>query len=84
MGLDPQGAGVIVVKADPRKAGFEPDNGDSTEEERAALKARMNGPRVWTMKEVLKDRNFWLVMIGYGLLFAAGWIKRSAPAAPAC
>lgn len=66
---------------DPRKVGFEPDNGDSTEEERAALRARMNGPRVWTMKEVLKDRNFWLVMIGYGLLFmvSSGFLQQLVP-----
>ena len=66
---------------DPTKAGFLPDNGDSTEEERAALRARMSGPRVWTMKEVLKDRNFWLVMIGYGLLFmvSSGFLQQMVP-----
>lgn len=66
---------------DPRQAGFEPDNGDSTEEERAALRARMSGPRVWTMREVLKDRNFWLVMIGYGLLFmvSSGFLQQLVP-----
>lgn len=66
---------------DPTKVGFLPDNGDSTEEERAALRARMSGPRVWTMKEVLKDRNFWLVMIGYGLLFmvSSGFLQQMVP-----
>lgn len=41
----------------------------------------MSGPRVWTMKEVLKDRNFWLVMIGYGLLFmvSSGFLQQMVP-----
>lgn len=66
---------------DPRERGFEPDNGDSTEEERAALRARMSGPRVWTMKEVVKNKNFWLVMIGYGLLFmvSSGYLQQMVP-----
>lgn len=66
---------------DPRKVGFEPDNGDSTEEERAALKARMSGPRVWTMKEAMSNKNFWLVLIGYGLLMmvSSGYLQQMVP-----
>lgn len=66
---------------DPRERGFEPDNGDSTEEERAALRARMSGPRVWTMKEVMSNKNFWLIMIGYGLLFmvSSGYLQQMVP-----
>ena len=71
----------ICFPVDPRERGFEPDNGDSTEEERAALRARMSGPRVWTMKEVVKNKNFWLVMIGYGLLFmvSSGFLQQMVP-----
>ena len=71
----------ICFPVDPRERGFEPDNGDSTEEERAALRARMSGPRVWTMKEVVKNKNFWLVMIGYGLLFmvSSGYLQQMVP-----
>ena len=66
---------------DPTKVGFQPDNGDFTEEERAALKARMSGPPVWTMKEVLKNKNFWLIGIGYGLLFmvSSGFLQQLVP-----
>lgn len=66
---------------DPRKVGFEPDNGDYTPEEMEALQKRMNGPCVWTMKEVLKNKNFWLVLIGYGLLFmvSSGYLQQMVP-----
>lgn len=66
---------------DPRERGFEPDNGDSTEEERAALRARMSGPRVWTMKEVMSNKNFWLIMIAYGALFmvSSGYLQQMVP-----
>ena len=66
---------------DPHKVGFEPDNGDFTPEELAALKARMSGPEVWTMKEAIKNRNFWLIGIGYGLLFmvSSGFLQQMVP-----
>ncbi|MCD8332030.1 MAG: MFS transporter [Oscillospiraceae bacterium] len=71
----------IFFPVDPRKVGFEPDNGDFTQEEMDALKTRMSGPRVWTMKEVLMNKNFWLVIIGYGLLFmvSSGFLQQIVP-----
>ncbi len=71
----------ICFPEDPTKRGFQPDNGDFTEEEITALRNRMSGPPVWTMKEALKNKNFWLIGIGYGLLFmvSSGFLQQLVP-----
>lgn len=71
----------FFIPSNPRDAGFEPDNGDFTAEELAAFNARMSGEPVWTMKEVLKDKNFWLLPLGYGLLFMCsnGFLSQMVP-----
>lgn len=61
----------FFIPNDPRKVGFEPDNGDFTPEEREQLTKLMSGPEVWTNKEAMKNKNFWLLGIAYGCLFMA-------------
>ncbi len=41
----------------------------------------MSGPRVWTWREILTNRNFWFVIIGYGLLFmvSSGFLQQMVP-----
>ena len=72
---------LIFIKNDPEQAGFKPDNGDFTEEELAAHRARMSGPMTWTNKEAMKDKNFWLIGIAYGILFmcSTGLLQQLVP-----
>ena len=72
---------LIFIKNDPVDAGFQPDNGDFTPEEMEAHKKLMSGPMVWTNKEALKDKNFWLLGIAYGALFMAstGLLQQLVP-----
>lgn len=71
----------FLIPVDPRKAGFEPDNGDNTPEELEMLAKRMSGPEVWTNKEAFSNRNFWLIGIAYGLLFmvSSGCLQQMVP-----
>lgn len=65
----------------PEEAGMEPDNGDFTPEELAAHKAMMSGEPIWTIKEAMKNKNFWLIGIAYGILFMAstGYLGQMVP-----
>lgn len=58
----------ILWHDDPRKRGYQPDNGDISEEELAAFEnAQKNMIPNWSTKEILTNKNFWLIAIGYGL-----------------
>lgn len=72
---------LIFIKNDPTQAGFQPDNGDFTPEELEAHKKMMTGPMVWTNKEAMKDKNFWLIGIAYGALFmcSTGLLQQLVP-----
>ena len=72
---------LIFIKDNPEDAGFKPDNGDFTPEELEAHKKLMSGPMVWTNKEALKDKNFWLLGIAYGALFmcSTGLLQQLVP-----
>jgi sugar phosphate permease len=71
----------FFISNTPEEAGMLPDNGDFTAEELAAHKAMMSGDPVWTVKEAIKNKNFWLLPIGYGLLFMCsnGFISQMVP-----
>ncbi len=53
----------------PEEAGRLPDNGDFNKEEFEAHKKMMQGPSVWTLKEAMRNKNFWIIPIAYGILF---------------
>ena len=53
----------------PEEAGRLPDNGDFNEAEFEAHKKMMEGPSVWSLKEAMKNKNFWLIPIAYGIIF---------------
>ena len=59
----------IFIPSDPAKVGFLPDNGDFSKEALEAHQRMMAGPPIWTVKEAVRDKNFWLLPIAYGLLF---------------
>ena len=71
----------FFIPDDPRKVGFEPDNGDFTPEELEAHRKLMTGPEVWTNKEAMKNKNFWLLGLAYGMLFMAstGFLSQLVP-----
>lgn len=54
----------------PEQMGVLPDNGDFDEAEMQRRQAIIDSPTpVWTLKEGLMNKNFWLLSIAYGLLF---------------
>lgn len=71
----------FFIPSNPEDAGLLPDNGDFTPEELEAHKAVMSGPPVWTVKEAMRNKNFWLLPIAYGLLFMCsnGFISQMVP-----
>lgn len=54
---------------DPAKRNYVPDNGDTPEEELEHLTARNGAVSNWTAKEILTNKNFWLLGFGYGVCF---------------
>lgn len=71
----------FFIYDDPRRAGFEPDNGDFTAEEMEAHDKLMAGPECWTNKEALRNKNFWLISLSYGINYMAstGLISQMVP-----
>lgn len=59
----------FFIPNSPEEAGRLPDNGDFNEEELEAHKKMMSGPSVWTLREAVKNKNFWVIPIAYGILF---------------
>lgn len=59
----------FFIPTTPEEAGRLPDNGDFNEAEFEAHKKMMEGPSVWTLKEAVKNKNFWLIPIAYGIIF---------------
>ncbi len=58
------------VKDTPEEAGLTPDNADISPEEAVRLRAEMsNRHSEWTIARLLKNREAWLISLGYGLLF---------------
>jgi len=71
----------FLIPSNPESVGFLPDNGDFTKEELTAHRDMMAGKPVWTIKEAIKNKNFWLLPIGYGLLFMCsnGFLSQMVP-----
>jgi sugar phosphate permease len=71
----------FFIPSRPEDANFVPDNGDFTPEELSAHKAMMSGPPIWTIKEAMKNKNFWLLPVAYGLLFMCsnGFLSQMVP-----
>ncbi len=59
---------LILWPYDPRDRGYEPDNGETPPELVAARERVENNEPNWTMKEAMTNRNFWVVIFGYGNL----------------
>ncbi|MCD7888226.1 MAG: MFS transporter [Clostridiales bacterium] len=54
----------------PEEMGVLPDNGDFDAEEEAQRKAILASSKpIWTTREGMRNKNFWLLPIAYGLLF---------------
>ena len=54
----------------PEQMGVLPDNGDFDEEEMRQRKEILASSKpVWTVREGMRNKNFWLLPIAYGLLF---------------
>lgn len=54
----------------PEEMGVLPDNGDFDEEEMRQRKEILASSKpVWTVREGMRNKNFWLLPIAYGLLF---------------
>ena len=60
----------FLIPDTPEQMGVLPDNGDFDEAELAERKAILASSQpVWTMREGLRNKNFWLLPLAYGLLF---------------
>ncbi|MCC8121056.1 MAG: MFS transporter [Oscillospiraceae bacterium] len=60
----------FLIPDTPEEMGVLPDNGDCDEAELARRKEIMASPKpVWTVREGMHNKNFWLLPIAYGLLF---------------
>jgi len=58
------------IKDTPEEAGLTPDGADMSEEEIDRLRAEMADHHSrWTISRLLKNREAWLISLGYGLLF---------------
>ncbi len=61
---------LFLIPDTPEQMGVLPDNGDFDEEEMRQRKEILASSKpVWTVKEGLRNKNFWLLPIAYGLLF---------------
>ncbi|MCC8142329.1 MAG: MFS transporter [Lachnospiraceae bacterium] len=72
IGLITLGLGVICffIPHSPEKIGKLPDNGDSDPIALEMIeKSKESHEPVWTRAEAFKNKNFWLISIGYGLLY---------------
>ena len=72
------GIGVLIlapvtffwVKDTPEEAGLTPDNADMSPEEVSRMRAEMaSHESQWPIGKLLRNREAWLISIGYGLLF---------------
>ena len=71
---------LFLIPDTPEQMGVLPDNGDFDEEEMRQRKEILASSKpVWTVKEGLRNKNFWLLPIAYGLLFLVN-IGRRLPA----
>ena len=73
---------AIFIPDKPEQMGKKPDNGDITEEELAHLREENETAElIWTIREALKNKNFWLLAVGYGLMFllTAGIMMQMVP-----
>ena len=60
----------FLIPNTPEEMGVLPDNGDFDEEELAQRKEILASSKpVWTVREGMRNKNFWLLPIAYGLLF---------------
>lgn len=58
------------VRDTPEEVGLTPDNADMSAEAVARLRAEMAETKsAWTIGRLLKNREAWLISLGYGLLF---------------
>jgi len=58
------------IKDTPEEAGLTPDNADLSPEEVTRLRAEMaDHHSIWTISTLLRNREAWLISLGYGLLF---------------
>lgn len=62
---------ILVLRSDPRDHGLEPDGGIGADAQHAAdsphLAARRAAQeRVWTPREALRTRSFWLLVLAFG------------------
>lgn len=74
--------GAIIIKNRPEELGIAPDNEPmSVEELKVSLEEEKNYKSPWTMGKLLKDKEIWLMGIGYGLLFMAtvGMVMQFVP-----
>ena len=73
---------LLIIPDKPEQMGKRPDNGDITEEELAHLREENETAEpIWTIREALKNKNFWLLAVGYGLMFllTAGIMMQMVP-----
>ena len=64
--------GALFIKNSPEEIGLSPDNDpDSFDEMMASEEAMKQYKSPWTVGKLLKDKEIWLMGIGYGLLFMA-------------
>lgn len=62
--------GFFLIKNSPEQIGVSPDNGNfTTEELQANLKELESHVSPFTIKRLLKDREMWLISIGFGALW---------------
>ena len=64
---------LLAIRDRPRgdEAGFSREFGTEGSDEGAALVARLAPERQWSYRELLGNRNFWLLALGCGLLFGS-------------
>ncbi len=61
---------LILWPDDPKKRNYLPDNGDISEEQLKEMElAQQNMVKNWTFSEVFKNKNFWCISFGYGMIF---------------
>ena len=60
----------VFIPDDPTKMGYQPDNGDSDPKVLEAYKlAAASTVKVWTVKEAVRTKNFWFMVVGHSMLF---------------
>lgn len=63
---------TLFIKNTPKEAGTYPDNDPNTDmAEVERIKAALAGRNGWTIGKLLKNKDFWMITIGFGLGFFA-------------